>query len=529
MPNRNKIVVIIVIIVILLLASGWWWFFYRTGDETNTNGKTNTNTVVTNAIGLQVEPTVQSEGVTKDLTTTGGEISLDLANNKAVLTVPEDALTTLTSLGMKEINSITGMPAGFEFLSGIEISPDGTQLERPATLTFDIPQDQASQKLIGFAYSSGGEDFQLFPLKINGAKVTLQLVGFSGHGILVLKDDQATPPEPSTIEKQAKQNIARIAAEGAGIDEGQQNRIKNILRGWYNTSVKVNLAAAKTNADKFEAAFREFFSWKWMAEFFQLDGSFQAEIEQSYDDIAAAIKNASSKAFKDCQELQDPNKATKLFRYLKIIDLLGLDGRAGLDKEAIAEMAEKCLVFELNITIGDAYGSPEGMSEVDGEGSGSIAFQDNLKLSGSAEVTITRNQTVGLLPCTSNVPETYTVNIPEFSLATSTSGNNFSLLIELGSAPADLVWECGASARQYDPEATITDPNPAWMFDFLHEDERVEIKGDFASYLLKGWEIVNDKGVFARKVYNRTKNNPFGLGATFKENLTLELIHKPKR
>ncbi|MFA6475322.1 MAG: hypothetical protein WCV88_03945 [Patescibacteria group bacterium] len=522
---------LIIVAVIVLLGVSVWMLYFRNPDTiTNDN-----NIFQSNAQGLQVTAEVDPAGVTQDISSAGGEIQLDSSTDAAAtLNLPEQALAGTESISLNNINTLTNLPSGMEFVLGVVVGPDGTLLDKPATLTLPVPAEQSAKNLVGFSYSGDGKDFQLYPISQDNNVATLQLTGFSGYGILVLPDNTTTPPAPTTIERQAKQYIASIVLSSGkktgGVDSDHLGKIKNILTGWFNASVKPNLTAAVTDDSKLDAAVHEFISWQATVQWFGLDSSFQTEIDKSLNDIATAINNASAKASKQCTTDKDPTQAVKLLHYSKMVQLLGLEGKAGVSSDKINQMIKDCVNFELKITSHISMSAYDTISEIEASGTGTISYQDNMKLAGSAEVTVTRNQIVTMKPCTANVPETWTLTIPEFSIVTANTGSKFSMPLDL-SLPVDgsLVWECGASLRDLVADASVTDPNNAWEFALLHDDERVGALGDPTSYVLPDWEMIGKGGVFAKKVYNRTVNNPFGIGnVTYQEQTTFELIPTPK-
>lgn len=520
---KKNVVVVLAVLGVVLLLTGAAYFIWR-------NVLGHKDVFLTKSAGMAIGATIESAGESQSISSSGGNLALAMQSGDSTnLIIPDKALAAAEKISLKEITALDGAPKGLEFVAGVEVGPDGAWLDQPAEIQITIPSDKLEANLVGFSFSTDGKDFQLYPIKISDNIATLQLVGFSGYGILELTEDNATPTPPTTIEKQAKQYIAAIVAEGKGvrqeIDYGKTTRIKNILTAWYKTSVKPNLSEATKSEDKIDAALHEFLSFKATLEFFGLDDDFSAEIENSYNDLASAIKNGSEKSFKACVVEKNPEKAAKLLRYKKIIELLGLDGRQSLKEADLDTMVQKCVNFKLTITSTITTTTAITTNVTESSGEGTILFQDGMQLAGSASVTTASDQTAGMPPCSPNVPEVWNITIPEFSLATSSTGPKFSLEMILDFPDDALVWTCPFTGG----EGELTDHNPAWIFDVLHQDEIKSLNqaDETITFLLPDWEISGKGGVFAEKVYTRSTPAPLGAG-TFKENTTFKLIHTPK-
>jgi hypothetical protein len=448
------------------------------------------------------------------------------AKNLATLDLPKDAMPSPnTAVTVTKIDSLKNLPAGIEFYSGVTISPDGTSFDKAGNLKLTLPSaNQSSEKLIGFSFSGEGEEIYFYPTKLQNNTAIFPLSGFSGYGILILKDEKASLPPPSSIEKQACQYIARIAAEnGMEVNADQTTRIGNILRGWFNSSVQTNLETATGNDTMIDPAFHEFLKWESLVQFFGLDDSFANEISKARDTLTKAILNASEKAGKVCLEKKDPSQAAKMMRYAKIVQAMGLVGN-----EKINELIVRCVNFKITIesTMGvDAFGAHGSVSA---SGEGAITADDAGHLSGSAEVTTT-SYFGGAINCTPNMAETWPITIPAFTLTSSTTEGGLELPMDIGSPPEGLVWDCSTQ------EITSIDPNTQWNWDLLHQDERTGISdgGTIGNYLIKDWEMGGGDGIFATKTYSRSMSAEsvvpgIGMQGTFSENTVIKLIHTPK-
>ncbi len=520
--SKKKLLLIILLPVLaILLAVGGllsWKSLFRGESQFDKNAK-----------GQKVQPVVGATKTAKTIKSAdGGTIQLE----KSTLALEKDALPATKEITVAKIDSIGGMDSSWRYVSGVQLGPDGTELDKLSTLKMEIPASANKDEIMGFSYDAGGKDFHLYPMKVEGQTANFNLTGFSGYGILILKDQNKYPDKPSTIQAQAEQYIEAISVDSqkrtGGIDTDASRRIKNILLGWYKSSVKSQLKDAETDDSKLEAALSEMKAWLIFTHSYFADADVP-EIEEAKNMAAIGVKNASEKASKACSTQKDPTQATKLMRYYKIAAGM-LEGRGGLSSAKIQEMIKKCVNFELKINSKIEVTMGGVTTYVDASGAGHLAVGDNAKLTGSGEINVTRNQIADMIPCTSNVPETWKYNIPDTDLVASKESSKFSLQIDLSFPSNSLVYECGASIRKHVDDASVTDPNAAWDFYIYHMDEMLCEPNDVMnSYLLTDWQMgAPGSGVFATKKYDRTISPYPGVPVSVKENTTFELIHTPK-
>lgn len=520
--SKKVLLIIAAAIVLVGVIFAIWFFFFRG----------HIGQFSTTAKGSQIGATINSDGTSQGIAATGGTVSLNLANSTtANLNLPDKSLPAGDMITMKQIQSMDGLPSGATFISGVELGPDGIWLDNAGELKVTIPTDKMNEKLIGFSFATGGKDFHYYPIEIADNTATFTLSGFSGYGILALQDEKVVPPPPSTIQRQATQYLAQIVMEGqnktGGLNDDQKNRITNILTAWYRVSVKGNLKAAESDPDKIDAAMHEFIAWRKFAQIFGVEDKLHSFVEEGMNNLATAVKNGAEKASKSCTTDKDPTKTVKLLRYKKIIELLGLDGRSGLKEADIDTEIKNCVKFKLTITSKIVMTAGSAVDTVEASGEGTISYQDDMKLAGSAEINSVSNTQVGMDSCTPNMPEVWKIDIPEFSLATSATGPKFNLQFDMTSPDAALVWTC----KFYYDIGTSTDPNPAWQFEFLHKDEVTNMgqgSGDIINFIMPNWDIVGSGGVFARKVYSRDVPVPL-MSGSWHEETTFELMHTPSK
>jgi hypothetical protein len=74
------------------------------------------------------------------ITEAGGTI-IATGSNGAIYTlaIPRDAMPATTQIAIYPITSVANLPGGVSVSAGVQITPDGIQLRRPATFTIQFP------------------------------------------------------------------------------------------------------------------------------------------------------------------------------------------------------------------------------------------------------------------------------------------------------------------------------------------------------------------------------------------------------
>jgi len=209
---------------------------------------------------MRVSVILSQVGASKEMDGQGGTIQVN-ENTDFQFTLGKDTLETMKAISLTPIQSIGGLDSAWTFIAGVQLTPDGTTFASAGKLTISIPEGFRNKKLTGFSYEGDGKDFSFYPITVSDGMAVFDVYGFSGYGLVSVEDFEAVPPKPSSIEKQAKQYLAAILRESAGLDDVLLKRIENILSAWYETSVKPKLDTAERDSDGIRDAGREFMSW----------------------------------------------------------------------------------------------------------------------------------------------------------------------------------------------------------------------------------------------------------------------------
>lgn len=499
--SRNKLLIVIALVVILGAAT---YTAYRVfGDASSVGLFSNKTTPLT------VLPKLGTDKTNVVIGAKGGEIKL--ADDTTVL-FPAKSVPGSKEIGATELESVQGLPAAYQIISGIELTP-ATSLTAAAIITLPLPAGTDTTNLVGFEYDDNGKDFHFVPISVVGQSVIMNIHGFSGHGVLSVGDSSQLPPNPSSIEKQANQFIANITRGKSELSDDNKSKIQNILTGWFNASVSPSLEkAAGANDSTVDDAVHEFLKWQSVVQLFGYENQLE-DLQNIGDGLAGnALKMASENAYKSCVDNQDPFAAAKLFRWYMLSEYMNLDGKSGLSVQKIQADAQKCLNFKLVIT--SAFDGDEGEKTV-ANGIVNLTFNDDFTISGEGQIEQTAYSYNSTNPCKSSTPIIFPVKVPGVAFDPFAKTPGVSLYFELGE-PLN-----GRSSLDCSTEElgfTFQGLQP-WreFFYFAHEAERI---GE-SNYMINDFEITGSGSSYAKKVYTGTTNDQ-------KENTTLELIHIPK-
>ncbi len=123
------------------------------------------------------------------------------------LAIPARALSTTTSITVTPVSSLSGSGLGGRLIGAVELSPDGLQLSRPATLTITpasptVLTPAPGYAIDGFSYEGEGRDFHLFPTaeSFPGAAPNATSLHYSVMHFTGFTGQEATPAEEVSVE-----------------------------------------------------------------------------------------------------------------------------------------------------------------------------------------------------------------------------------------------------------------------------------------------------------------------------------------
>lgn len=295
-----------------------------------------------------------SDAVTQTVGTSGDTLTATAPNGtRFTLVIPDGALGTDTAITMTPIASIGGLPFRGGLVGGVQLAPEGLQLQKPATLTIEPTGTVPASQRTTFTYTGSGQDFSLYP-DLGTGSASLRLTHFSGYG-----EAKGTPGERaqqkqhsgSSAQEQAQQDIGSILddARSKGEDVGDPKvteQIRQALQQWFNASVMPDLKAAQTDDSNWTAAVSEALSWLYDVQLLGQEGAFSAQTSKLNTALGYVLDNAYNKARQRCTSDHDPNQALIAWEIARRADLLGV---GNLGSDAAFSAFERCLIFKLNV------------------------------------------------------------------------------------------------------------------------------------------------------------------------------------
>ena len=215
-----------------------------------------------------------SRAVKATITSAGGTITATGSNGVVyTLTIPADALIETTEIGLAPIDSIDNIPFNNGLSAGFQLSPDGLQFSKPASLAVQLAAPVQAESISGFIYEGDGKEIHLQAMDVNGSTLTFAVYHFSGGGAAI---NPVPLPTPGSARAKAEQGIAILLNNRARPPAA--DAIADILRAWYTASVKPGLQGATTDPDPLRIL-DEYRSWMLFATQGPFPNTLQAGVE----------------------------------------------------------------------------------------------------------------------------------------------------------------------------------------------------------------------------------------------------------
>jgi len=132
------------------------------------------------ALGLKNVTTETAAARGLVVTQAGGTI-MATGSNGAIYTlaIPPDAMPATTQIAIYPISRAANLPGGISVSAGVQITPDGIQLRRPATFTIEFPSGVDPKGLGGLLWTGDADKVHAFPMSVQGQTVTMHLFHFT--------------------------------------------------------------------------------------------------------------------------------------------------------------------------------------------------------------------------------------------------------------------------------------------------------------------------------------------------------------
>ena len=164
------------------------------------------------------------------------------------LDIPPGALLEDVEILAVPVATIAGLPAEAEVGGAIHFEPEGLVFRKAATLT--ITSTTTDRARLAFAYSGDLRSPYRYPVTTTGGSVTLEIVHFSGYGLLAGTSTAITAAElglelpwepPDGPTDQALNEIATVIDDQANPNRAQV--INDALRRWIDEAIGPQVSA----------------------------------------------------------------------------------------------------------------------------------------------------------------------------------------------------------------------------------------------------------------------------------------------
>ena len=118
---------------------------------------------------------------------------LDDAGYTYEILLTEDALADSAVLQFAVVNQATGFPAGWNYLTGIQITPFTAALLGDSTLTITAPAGASLGTVAAVAWSTSGREVHMVPRTVNGSQVVIPMSHLGGFGLCKITGTPSGP------------------------------------------------------------------------------------------------------------------------------------------------------------------------------------------------------------------------------------------------------------------------------------------------------------------------------------------------
>ena len=295
-------------------------------EATTTTIATTSSTTTTTIPGAGPVITVdQARAATNTVPLWGGTLTATGADGTVYsLTIPPNALLVETSITMTPIVSISGgdLPAGS--MLGVDLQPSGLRLYEFADLSITPPQLSSTANVAGFTYEGDGDDLHRYPAAIDGGRILLHVIHFSGAGANIcveLCPPPIVPPPPIITESQLEQLIASLDPH----DPFYATRLAELLHGYYDLFIAPNLQQMEQNCDYATGRIPKVLAWSRTNQILLGEEGFEQENQTIGNSVVRSVGNCWAEATETCLDVKNTHQVQNLLQIARQAQLLGAD------------------------------------------------------------------------------------------------------------------------------------------------------------------------------------------------------------
>ncbi|HXJ33812.1 MAG TPA: hypothetical protein VMS22_07190 [Candidatus Eisenbacteria bacterium] len=287
---------------------------------------TSSTTTTTLAGGAAVVISVdEARAATKTFPPGGGTLTATGADGTVyTLTIPSGALLAETPITMTPIVSISGGDLPSASLLGVDLQPSGLRLYEFADLSIAPPQLSPSANIAGFTYEGDGDDLHRYPAALDGGRILLHVIHFSGAGANIcveLCPPPIDPPPQAITESQLEQLIASLDPH----DPFYATRLAELLHAYYDLFIAPDLPRMQQDCDYATSRIPKVLAWSRTNQILLNEEGFQGENQTVGNALVGSVSNCWAEATGTCLDYGNTYQVQKVVQMARQAQLLGGD------------------------------------------------------------------------------------------------------------------------------------------------------------------------------------------------------------
>ena len=307
---------------------------------------------------------------------------LDDAGYTYQVVITEDALADPAVLKVEVVNQATGFPAGWNYLTGIQISPASAPLLGDSILTITAPSGTTWGTIAAVAWNAVGKEVHLVPFTVTEGQVTIPMNHLGGFGLCKIAGTPSgsiAASHPTDSVAWLEQQFALSQLQGQLVErhldspsEGrggssqrptQDTRGAQIMARDIRATVTGHLRSALSSDDRLEQGLREYNSMTAILDHFLANpvNTELAQLVKETDALAIQALNASvERAFARCQT-RSIKALVRLFRDIRWTHRGRISRVISLaDRERYRDLLSRAARFKLEMLSSTAYNIASG-------------------------------------------------------------------------------------------------------------------------------------------------------------------------
>jgi hypothetical protein len=290
---------------------------------TTTTSSTTTTTIAGAGVVVAVD---EARAATRTVPTWGGTLTATGADGTVYsLTIPSGALLDDTAITMTPIVSISGGDLPSATVFGVDLQPSGLRLYEFADLRITPPQLDPTANVAGFSYEGEGEDLHRYPAAVDGGRILLHVIHFSGAGANICVElcppPIVQPPSPPITESQLEQLIAQLDPH----DPFYAPRLTELLHGYYELFIKPDLARMQQDCDFAKSRIPKALAWSRTNQVLLNEEGFEEENQTVGNALVGSASNCWSEVTAPCFDVTNAYQVEQVTQMARQAQLLGGD------------------------------------------------------------------------------------------------------------------------------------------------------------------------------------------------------------